>query len=165
MKTSSSEKQAGQNQLTIRRASQSDAAAIGELVLLNARKTLFQFYSTLQWEVFSRYYSTEAVLAKLDTQIIFCGEINEQLVATVAIENGFVLGFYTHPDHLGRGIGTSMMEYLEQEAKAQGILELELAASPVGVAYYLKHGWEKVDEEDFYYEGVLFRETRMRKKL
>lgn len=165
MEKSFSERHTDQNQLTIRKANQSDAAAIGWLVLLNARKTLFQFYSPLQWEVFSRYYSTEAVLAKLDTQVIFCGEISNQLVATVAIENGFVLGFYTHPDHLGKGLGTRMMEYLELEAKAQGILQLELAASPVGVAYYLKHGWDKVDDEDFYYEGVLFRETRMRKKL
>lgn len=159
------EKQNTSTQLIIRQANLLDAAKISELVLSNARETLFEYYSPVQWEVFKKYYSPEAVIEKMKTQTIFCGVLDEQLVGTVALENAFVLGFYTHTGYLGKGIGSKMMEYLEKEAKAKGISELELAASPVGVAYYLKHGWEKVNEEDFIYEGVLFRETRMRKRL
>jgi N-acetylglutamate synthase-like GNAT family acetyltransferase len=143
--------------LSIRRAQLSDAEAISELVL--------RYYSPIQWEVFASYYSIEAVQKKIQTQDVFCGEIDGKLAGTVAMENAFVLGFYTHNDFLGRGIGTQMMEYLEIYARSQGIKELQLAASPVGVAYYLKHGWTSLDEEDFFYEGVLFRETRMKKTL
>ena len=138
---------------------------ISALVLSNAGKTLQQYYSPIQWEVFQTYYSIEAVLKKLETQVVFCGEFNDVMVGTVAIEQGFVLGFYTHVDYLGLGIGTRLMQYLEKYCSEVGNNQLELAASPVGVAYYLKHGWETVGEEDFYYEGVLFRETRMRKTV
>ena len=142
-----------------------DAGLISELVLANAEKTLYEFYSPIQQKVFAKYYSRDAVIEKIATQDILCGELNNQVVGTVALKDAFVLGFYTHPDYLGKGIGTVLMQALERMASQNGIYELELAASPVGVAYYIKHGWELVGEEDFDYEGVLFRETRMRKRL
>lgn len=151
--------------IQIRKAELKDAEAISALVLANAARTLRAHYTEEQWAVFTKYYSPEAVRFKIVTQEVYCGEIGGRLVGTVAMANGFVLGFYTDPELIGRGIGTQLMQYLEEEARKMGIRVLELAASPVGVAYYSRHGWEMVGEEEFVYEGVGFWEVRMKKRL
>lgn len=113
--------------------------------------------------MFAKYYSPEAVEKKIRSQQVFCAEVEGVLAGTIALDVDFVLGFYTHPSFFRRGIGARLLAHLEQQAWAQGVKVLELAASPVGIAFYEKRGWERVGEEDFYYEGVGFREMRMRR--
>ncbi|MBL7727749.1 MAG: GNAT family N-acetyltransferase [Dinghuibacter sp.] len=152
-------------ELNIREAVAGDARAISELVNENALAILRPHYSDEQWEVFIRYYSEQAVLDKIATQTFFCGTMNDQIVGTIALDGNFVVGFYTRVSHLKQGIGKTMMHHLEQFARNAGITELQLAASPEGVPFYLHNGWEKVNNLVMVYLGVGFEETLMKKQL
>lgn len=149
--------------IQIRKAGLTDAAALSDLVLRNARQTLFPHYSTEQWNVFIQYYSVEAVEEKIRTQEVFIAFDGDRMAGTIALEEGFVLGFYTGPSFMGRGVGTALLQFLESYAGEKGLEQLELAASPVAVSFYTQRGWEVVGEEWFVYKGVKFWETRMRR--
>ncbi len=149
--------------LQIQAATQADAKAISALVLRNARETLQPHYTAEQWSVFIQYYAQEAVEEKIRCQDVFVAYDGDRLVGTIALEDFFVLGFYTAADYLGRGVGTALLQYLERHAAAKGLTTLELAASPVAVGFYTQRGWEVVGEEWFEYKGVQFWETRMRR--
>lgn len=151
--------------LEIQAATLSDAAAISELVLHNSQKTLLPHYAPEQWAVFVQYYSLAAVEEKIRTQDVFVASIDHELVGTIALEADMVLGFYTHPDHMGKGIGSAVLSHLEQHARTKGLDHLQLAASPVAVSFYEERGWQRLGEEWFVYGGVRFWETRMRKEL
>ena len=102
--------------LQIRQATSVDAQKLSELIDKNAQLLLKPHYSALQLEIFLRYYSTQAMLEKLQRQIIFCAEINHQLVGTIALEGDFVVGFYTEVSSINQGIGSALLDYLENYA-------------------------------------------------
>ena len=149
--------------LQIQAATPADATAISALVLRNAQDSLRPVYTAEQWAVFIQYYAQEAVEEKIRHQEVFVAFDGGRLAGTIALEDSFVLGFYTDTDYLGRGVGTALLQYLERHASAKGLTELELAASPVAVGFYAQRGWEVVGEEWFVYKGVRFWETRMRR--
>lgn len=142
-----------------------DAENLSELISKNAATILRQHYSDQQWEVFIRYYSPAVMLIKIRKQDIFCAMLNDELTGTIALEKDFVVGFYTAIAHLNKGVGKVLMRHLEEFALAKGITQLQLAASPEGVTFYYKNGWEKVKNITMTYLEVGFEETLMIKKL
>lgn len=150
---------------TIRPARPDDAEALSQLMCDNAWVTLAPHYTPVQMDTFLRYYSVEAVAAKIGSQSVFCAEEEGQLIGTIALDGDFVVGFYTHRDYLGRGIGAKLLRHIEAFALSKGLFEIRLSASPVGLAFYYKQGFEKVSDCIFSYLGVDFDETLMRKVL
>jgi GNAT superfamily N-acetyltransferase len=151
--------------ITIHLAQLSDAEALSELVTANARALLRPHYSDVQWHAFMSYYSVAVMREKINTQRVFCARQSSTLVGTIALENDYVVGFYTSPQHLGQGIGTCMMNHIEQVAREQGLTEIQLAASPAALTFYYKNGWQKVRDILPLYAGVEFEETLMVKKI
>ncbi|RYY62327.1 MAG: GNAT family N-acetyltransferase [Chitinophagaceae bacterium] len=151
--------------IEIRNAVVSDAKEISELVLENALALLKPYYSDEQWNVFARYYSVDEMEGKLKKEATFCAVKDDRIVGTVSLKDDFVLGFYTRLQHLKQGIGKTLMDHLEAFALDRGISELQLAASPIGLSFYYKYGWEKIRDFTAEHFGVGFEETLMRKKL
>ncbi len=151
--------------ISIRRANLNDAENLSLLILENAKAILLPYYSNEQWTVFVQYYSPEIMREKIATQCVFCAEKEGQTVGTIALNQDFVVGFYTQLSHLKQGIGTKLLHFLEKFALENGFKSLQLAASPEGVGFYTKNGWTKVKEMDFEYLGVHFLETLMVKEL
>ncbi len=153
------------NQLSFRRAVAGDAETLSLLICENAGAMLAPYYTQQQWATFIKYYEPGALAGKIDRQVVFCAEIQGEIVATVALDGDFVLGFYTRLSYMGQGIGTLVIQHLEAYALAHNIKQIQLAASPVGLRFYYKHGWEKVKDMTIFYDGVGFEETLMLKKL
>ncbi len=152
-------------QITIRPATLEDAEALSRLICDNAQHTLSRHYSPLQMETFLKYYAPDQVLDKIGHQLVFCAVQDGNLVGTVALEDDLIVGFYTHKDHLGKGVGTLLLRHTEQIALQNGFHEVQLSASPAAQGYYLKQGFDEVSPCVFTYHGVDFDETFMRKRL
>lgn len=153
------------NEISIRRALESDAEVLSQMICENAKELLAPHYTKEQWDIFITYYSPEVIRQKINEQIFFCAEINSEIVGSIALDNDFVVGFYTRLGYLNQGIGAAMMKHLEAFALENKLKEIRLAASPIGVKFYLKNGWEKVEDITIEYYGVGFEETLMVKKL
>ena len=152
-------------EITIRRAIESDAAELSQMIFDNAKTTLAPYYTEQQWNIFIKYYSTEALRNKIRQQIIFCADLDGVIVGSIGLDCDFVVGFYTHLNYLNQGIGTIMMKHVEAVALDKNLKEIHLAASPVGLKFYLKNGWRKVKNIIIDHYGVGFEETLMAKKL
>lgn len=107
----------------------------------------------------------QALTEKIDNQTVFCAEQDSQILGTIALDKDFVVGFYTRLQNLGQGIGRLLIAHLETYATSKGIGALQLAASPEGLAFYYKNGWEKIKDFIIEYHGVGFEETLMTKKI
>ncbi|WP_343744348.1 GNAT family N-acetyltransferase [Chitinophaga sp.] len=151
--------------ITIREASIADAQQLSDLITENANALLKPHYSPEQWEIFIRYYSEQTMIEKINQQVMFCAEANGHIVGTIALDNDLVVGFYTRLQQVNQGIGKQLMSHLENYARAHGIKALQLAASPAGLAFYHKNGWQKVKDFTVYHYGVGFEETLMIKTL
>jgi GNAT superfamily N-acetyltransferase len=151
--------------ITIRTAQSSDATELSELIIKNAEVTLKPHYSDAQWNVFLKYYEIAEVTKKIATQKVFCATQENDIVGTVALKDDLVVGFYTRVQNLNQGIGKLLMQHLEDYAKANGLKTIQLTASPIGLAFYYKNGWQKVRAYVFEYLGVGFDETLMVKTI
>ncbi len=58
-----------------------------------------------------------------------------------ACDRARIRAMYTHPDHVGKGIGRMVIEAGEAAARAEGFLALEMAATMAGKPFYLKCGY------------------------
>ena len=149
----------------IRRAINSDAVALSSLICENASKCLKPHYSKEQWNIFLTYYSPTVMSEKIETQVIFCALGGKTIVGCIGLHDDYVVGFYTRLENRNRGIGKTLMTHLETYAKATGLSQLRLAASPEGLAFYYKNGWRKVKDVVIEHYGVGFNETLMKKEL
>lgn len=152
-------------QIKIRPALDDDAERLSQMICENAQAILSPHYYDKQWAIFIQYYSPEVMLKKINMQYVFCAELNGQTVGTIALDNDFVSGFYTRLQYLNRGIGKKMMKHLEDFALVKGLNKIQLAASPEGLSFYYKNGWEKIKDIIIEHYGVGFEETLMVKKL
>jgi GNAT superfamily N-acetyltransferase len=150
---------------TIERVSLNDAAEISDLIINNASFYLRPHYSDAQWSIFKSYYSIETIEQNVLKQQVFCAKLGNVIVGTIALDHDYIVGFYTHIDYANKGIGSKLLSYIEKEAQEIGHPEIYLAASPVGVDFYLKFGWQIVEELAIDYLGVSFVETVMKKRL
>lgn len=153
------------NEISIRTALISDAEEISKLVADNARVLLRKHYSEEQWSVFLRYYSIEVVVQKIQSQAFFCTVFQDVIIGVIALDFDCVVGLYTNINYVNKGIGATMLQFIENFAKQKGCTTIQLAASPVGLEFYYKHGWQKVEALQVLYYEVEFFETIMIKHL
>lgn len=135
------------------------------MICENAEKLLKPHYNNEQWNIFIKYYSAQVLSEKIASQTVFCAERDGQIIGTAALDGDFVVGFYTRLQHVNQGIGKQLMTYLETYAQSKGLSTLQLAASPEGLAFYYKNGWQKVKDFTIEHYGVGFAETLMSKQI
>lgn len=59
---------------------------------------------------------------------------------------GYITNMYTAPEYRGRGIATSLLDKLVEEAKNRKVEKLWLGASKLGRPIYLKYGFKETNE-------------------
>ena len=150
-------------EITIRPARFSDAEELSQLIFENSAALLKKHYSPAQWNAFISYYSVEALRQKIETQQVFCALQANQIVGTIALNQDFVVGFYTRIQNQRQGIGQQLMNFIVQVAKQKGLTQIQLAASPVALNFYVKNGWQSLGNTYPIYADVQFEETLMHK--
>ncbi|KAF2190770.1 acyl-CoA N-acyltransferase [Zopfia rhizophila CBS 207.26] len=63
-------------------------------------------------------------------------------------ERASIRAIFTHPDWARRGLGTMMMRYCEEQARAGGFERLEMGSTLTGVALYEQCGYMRSGKED-----------------
>lgn len=77
-----------------------------------------------------------------------------------------IRAFFIHPDHARKGIARAILARCEEEARAYGFRELELAATLPGVEFYKSCGFSERGAFDLdLVEGVKLELVPMRKEL
>lgn len=101
-----------------------------------------------------------------------------QLRTIIAEENGQCLGFlsyepdghidllYTAPDAARTGVASALLEEAARRLlEGFGVTDLYTEASLVAAPFFLRHGFEVVEEQMVSRNGVNFRRFAMRRKL
>lgn len=78
---------------------------------------------------------------------------------------GHVRHFATHPDHLGRGAASAILERCMREAAAHGLVELECQSSLAAEAFYASHGFNSLGAVNVSIGGAPFACMLMKRSL
>lgn len=81
----------------------------------------------------------------MDPELSFYGYFQSgELLAVGALKgSGHILLLYVHPDHSGKGIGSALLEYMEEQCSAD---TLTVNSSDEAVSFYEKHGYTRAGE-------------------
>ena len=134
----------------IRRATAGDAEAVYEIVLRALRETNARDYPA---SVIDRLVLTlpKGVVSKLEEWQAYVAVVDGRVVGTVSLNGKTVRAVFVHPDYQGRGIGTKLMDAVENAASVQSEDTLTVQSSITAQPFYAKRGF-KVVRETFYGE-------------
>lgn len=117
-------------------------------------------------------YSVEAIQASMALKSIFYLLFNDdEAVGFIGIEPKEDLlrieKIYLLPNTHGKGFGKLLIDFAADEARKQGLSELELNVNRSNNAYhfYLKQGFRVVEEVDIPYYEFILDDYIMRKKI
>ncbi|WP_028305319.1 GNAT family N-acetyltransferase [Oceanospirillum maris] len=72
---------------------------------------------------------------------------------------------YTHPDFQGRGVASSLYEYLIAQAKKAGMARLYVEASHIALPFFEKRGFSLIKKNALQRDGVTLVNFSMEKHL
>jgi GNAT superfamily N-acetyltransferase len=137
-------------EVEIRRAKAGDAEAVYEIVLRALRETNARDYPA---SVIDRLVLTlpEGVASKLEEWHAFVAVVDGRIVGTGSLSGKTVRAVFVHPAYQGRGIGTKLMDAVENAANVQSVNTLSVQSSITAQSFYAKRSF-KVIREAFYRE-------------
>ncbi|MGB7528370.1 GNAT family N-acetyltransferase [Sphingobacterium cellulitidis] len=159
--------------IKIVKANKEDAELIQQLAHSIWYPTYQEILSKKQIDfMLERMYSVEAIQASMVLKSTFYLLIDDdEAVGFIGIEPKQDLlrieKIYLLPTTQGKGFGKLLIDFAAEEARKQGLSELELNVNRSNNAYhfYLKQGFRVVEEVDIPYYEFILDDYIMRKKI
>ncbi|GGE11420.1 GNAT family N-acetyltransferase [Sphingobacterium cellulitidis] len=159
--------------IKIVKANKEDAELIQQLAHSIWYPTYQEILSKKQIDfMLERMYSVEAIQASMVLKSTFYLLIDDdEAVGFIGIEPKEDLlrieKIYLLPSTQGKGFGKLLIDFAAEEARKQGLSELELNVNRSNNAYhfYLKQGFRVVEEVDIPYYEFILDDYIMRKKI
>ena len=121
----------------IRRATAADAAAVADVWLLSRKASVPAIPAPVHDDADVRRYFAHVVIPERETWVV---DLDGEVVALLALEDGWVDHLYVHPDHVGHGLGSELLE-LAKRRRPDG-LDLWTFQSNAGARrFYERHGF------------------------
>ena len=122
-------------------------------------------YSLEQIVAWKKYNTPSEIKKQLNDRVIFCAIKDNKLIGTIALKENFILGFYVNYSIRKIGIGTKILDYLEEYAFSNNIKKLKLTSTPSAFEFYKKRGYEIKEKVTLSIYGVDYPEVEMEKIL
>ena len=102
-----------------------------------------------------------------DLSAMFCilAVSGSEVIGMGALDGVSIKRMYVSREHRGRGVGRSICEGLEAEAKSRGTKRVHLVAYVNAVAFYEALGYAKVRQRNWDLDGAEVGQTVMTKRL
>ena len=112
----------------IRRATAADAEVVYEIVLRALRETNARDYPA---SVIDRLVLTlpKGVASKLEEWHAYVAVIDGRIVGTGSLNGKTIRAVFVHPDYQGHGVGTKLMDAVENAANVQSVSTLSVQSS------------------------------------
>lgn len=128
--------------MTLRPARPQDAARLAQVHEASIRELAARHYGPAQIDAW-----VERARAHWPKREVWDGLIVAEDAGKVCgfgeldLEQQMVTLCYVHPESAGRGVGSALLEQLEEMARAAGLEHLRLRSSVNAEPFYRKHGW------------------------
>ncbi|NET73817.1 MAG: GNAT family N-acetyltransferase [Sphaerospermopsis sp. SIO1G2] len=105
-------------------------------------------------------------LARLKIKQPLVAEISGEIVGFVELEaDGHIDCFYCHSQYQNQGIGTQLLNYIEDIAKSKNNQKLYAEVSITAKPFFLKRGFSIIKEQQVERRGEVFKNYVMEKEI
>ena len=128
------------------------------------RKTLSEenskFYTKSVIEYMCNEFSPKFLIELSKEREFFVAIENSKIIGTIAIIDDYISTVFVNPDYHCKGIGTKLMETIENIAKERKIEKLRLQSSINAVDFYEKLGYSKREKSQSEEYGVTYEMSK-----
>ncbi len=110
-------------------------------------------------------YSPEKIKEKIKIVPTFCLISAGKIIGSVSLKNSEIKGVFVKASYVRRGIGTRLMDYIENYAKKKKIKKVFLWSAEKAVGFYEKQGYHLIKKVSKVYKGVKNVNFVMEKEL
>jgi putative acetyltransferase len=145
----------------------SDTAAIMQLFYDTIHQVNIRDYTKEQVDAWApSNMDTEAWMNSLKNKFTYVAEEGEHIIGFGELEdNGHIDRFYCHKDFQRKGIGTKILETIEQKARFLGIKNLFTEASITAKPFFISKGFFVVRKQEVERRGQRLINFVMKKAL
>lgn len=155
--------------MTIRAYKPGDAPKLADIFFRSVREAGLKDYSAKQVEVWAPSPPDPerfAARAKDGRLLLVATGADDEPVAYADLEaTGHIDHVYCHPDAVGTGVASRLVDRLEAEARGMGMPRLFVEASEAARRLFLRKGFREVERRDFDLQGVQIHNYLMDKTL
>lgn len=127
--------------MEIRRATKRDARKISILRRETLRKINIRDYPKEHLRFLINENSTQGITKKLKDRDMFCAwEINN-IIGTIELKGDKISGLFIKSSEIGKGLGTKLMNFIENYARSKKIKVLRLYSTKFALKFYKKRGY------------------------
>jgi putative acetyltransferase len=140
--------------LFFRKAKLSDAKELSEI-----RRGVFgnitgENYNKKLIAILSEDYSPEKLKKKIKKYPTFCLIKGKEIIGSVSLQGSEVKGVFVKSSHVRKGIGTKLMDFIENYARKKGLKKLHLWSAEKAKGFYEKLGYALVKKVKKNYKGA-----------
>ncbi len=126
----------------IKKAVAADAEGIHSMHMASIRQLCSSDYTSEQIAAWTSTPTPEGYVYSMQSgERMFVAVENGQVIGYSAIRRDEICAMFVHPDHVGRGVGKSLLRRAEREAFKKGFREAHLSSTLTAIQFYKKLGW------------------------
>jgi ribosomal protein S18 acetylase RimI-like enzyme len=130
--------------MEIRKFRGSDAAQASSCITKAVLGTSTEYYPKENIAFLAAIYSPEKIKEEFAKKYCLVAVEGNEVLGTVGLRDGRVVGLFVHPSYLRKGIGTKLLRAIEKVAKEKGLEKVECQVSKDSVGFYEKQGYKVV---------------------
>lgn len=127
--------------MNIIKATLKDLKEIAELRKNTIEKINSQFLPETDILVLKRLNSYFNLLKRIKKADMFCIKEKNKILGTIDLKKNEIKGFYVDYENQGKGIGSKLLDFIENYAKEKGIKKLKLECNKSAYDFYIKKGY------------------------
>jgi len=148
-----------------RKAKFSDALELSEI-----RRGVFsnipgENYSKKLTEVLIQEYSSENIKKKIKKYPTFCLVSGNEIIGSISLQGAEIKGVFVKVSHVRKGIGTKLMNFIENYARKKGLKKVHLWSAEKAKGFYKKLEYKLIKKVSKPYRGIKNVNFVMEKKL
>ncbi len=146
--------------LVIRKFEDDDALEASDLIRKTLSEENSKFYPNSVIDYMSNEYSPKFLIELSKEREFFVAVANTKIIGTITIIDDYIGTVFVNPEHHNKGIGTKLMETIENLVREKRIKNLRLESSINAVEFYEKLGYNKKEKKDDRDYGITYIMTK-----
>lgn len=130
--------------MRVRKFKKEDARKVSNLIRKCLSEVNSKNYSKKVIEFMCNHFTPTKLIQNSKERNVFVAVENKKILGTASLTDDVILTVFVNPNFHGKGIGSKLMDTVEDLAKKNGYKTVKLPSSLTSFEFYKRRGYKKV---------------------